>query len=75
VAQVIEFYVPAHFQKRVMWIPHEQRGKVIVFRTDLIEITFCRNLAREILTCAGLVHNEAETVEVRARKAICEMTQ
>ena len=38
-AQVIEFYVPTHFKKRAMWVPHEQRGKVIAFRTDLDEIT------------------------------------
>jgi hypothetical protein len=38
-AQVIEFYVPAHFKKRAMWVPHEKRGKVIAFRTDLDEIT------------------------------------
>jgi hypothetical protein len=38
-AQVIEFYVPAHFTKRAMWVPHEKRGKVIPFRTDLDEIT------------------------------------
>jgi len=38
-AQIIEFYVPAHFKKRAVWVPHEQRGKVIVFRTDRDEIT------------------------------------
>lgn len=38
-AQVIEFYVPAHFKKRAMWVPHEKRGKLIIFRTDLDEIT------------------------------------
>jgi hypothetical protein len=30
-AQVIEFYVPARFQKKVKWIPASLRGKVIEF--------------------------------------------
>ena len=30
-AQVIEFYIPARFHKRVKWLPPEQRGKVIEF--------------------------------------------
>ncbi len=30
-AKVIEFYIPNTFQKRVIWIPPEQRGKVIEF--------------------------------------------
>jgi hypothetical protein len=28
-AQVIEFYVPARFRKKVRWVPPTQRGKVI----------------------------------------------
>jgi hypothetical protein len=30
-AQVIEFYIPARFHKKVKWLPPEQRGKVIEF--------------------------------------------
>ena len=31
-AQVIEFYVPAQFQKKMSkWVPQEQRGKVLEF--------------------------------------------
>ena len=30
-AEVIEFYTPSHFRRRVGWIPQEQRGKVIAF--------------------------------------------
>jgi hypothetical protein len=30
-AKVIRFYVPAKFSKRVKWIPHRQRGRVIEF--------------------------------------------
>ena len=30
-AQVIEFYVPDRFRKKVKWVPAEQRGKVIAF--------------------------------------------
>jgi len=30
-AKVIEFYIPNTFQKREIWIPPEQRGKVIEF--------------------------------------------
>jgi hypothetical protein len=34
-AQVIEFYVPAGFHKKVKWIPPDQRGKMIEFAADL----------------------------------------
>jgi hypothetical protein len=30
-AQVIEFYTPARFRKKVKWFPPTQRGKVISF--------------------------------------------
>lgn len=30
-AMVIEFYVPEKFRKRTVWIPPDQRGKVIEF--------------------------------------------
>ncbi len=30
-AQVIEFYVPDRFRKKVRWVPAEQRGKVLEF--------------------------------------------
>ena len=30
-AKVIEFYIPDTFRKRTIWIPPEQRGKVIEF--------------------------------------------
>jgi len=30
-AKVIEFYVPANFRKKRLWIPREQRGKLIEF--------------------------------------------
>lgn len=31
-AKIIEFYIPDKFQKRVKWIPEEQRGKLTEFR-------------------------------------------
>jgi len=34
-AQVIEFYIPARFHKRVKWVPPEQRGKVIEFPSEV----------------------------------------
>jgi hypothetical protein len=34
-AQVIEFYIPARFKPTAKWVPQEQRGKVIAFRSDL----------------------------------------
>jgi hypothetical protein len=37
VGRVIGFYIPARFKKRVVWVPHEQRGKVIVIRNDLMK--------------------------------------
>jgi hypothetical protein len=30
-AKVIEFYVPDNFRKKPLWVPAEQRGKVIEF--------------------------------------------
>jgi hypothetical protein len=34
-AQVIEFYVPDRFRKKVRWVPPEQRGKVITFPVEI----------------------------------------
>ena len=30
-AKVIEFYVPAHYQKTVRWVPKDKRGKLVTF--------------------------------------------
>jgi hypothetical protein len=33
-AEIIEFYIPSGFQRTApLWLPREQRGKVIPFRT------------------------------------------
>jgi len=34
-AKVIEFYIPTRFQKKLKWIPAEERGKVLEFRPPL----------------------------------------
>jgi len=34
-AQVIEFYIPSRFHKRVKWVPPTQRGKLLQFPTEL----------------------------------------
>jgi hypothetical protein len=34
-AQVIEFYVPDRFRKKVKWVPTRQRGKVIEFPAEV----------------------------------------
>jgi hypothetical protein len=34
-AQVIKFYVPDRFRKKVRWVPPDQRGKVIEFPADI----------------------------------------
>jgi hypothetical protein len=34
-AKVIEFYIPDRYQKKVKWVPTEQRGKVIEFPSEL----------------------------------------
>jgi hypothetical protein len=34
-AKVIEFYIPAGFQRKMKWLPREQRGKVIAFPTEI----------------------------------------
>jgi len=33
-AKLIEYYVPSKFQKKVKWIPQEERGKLISFPVD-----------------------------------------
>ena len=33
-AKVIKFYVPDWFRKKQLWIPAEQRGKLIEFPPD-----------------------------------------
>jgi hypothetical protein len=33
-AQIIEYYVPDRFKKKVKWIPQEERGKIIDFPSD-----------------------------------------
>jgi len=34
-AQVIEFYVPDRFHKKVKWVPPEKRGKVLEFPAEV----------------------------------------
>jgi hypothetical protein len=34
-AQVIEFYVPAKFHKKVKWVPPDQRGRMIEFPAEI----------------------------------------
>jgi hypothetical protein len=34
-AQVIEFYTPARFQKKVKWVPEKLPGKVIEFPANI----------------------------------------
>ena len=34
-AQVIQFYVPDSFRKKVKWVPPDQRGKVITFPVEV----------------------------------------
>jgi hypothetical protein len=34
-AQVIEFYIPARFHKKLKWVPPEERGKVIEFPAEV----------------------------------------
>lgn len=34
-AQVIQFYIPDGFRKKVRWVPSEQRGKVIEFPAEV----------------------------------------
>jgi hypothetical protein len=34
-AQVIEFYIPSRFHRKVKWVPAEQRGKVIEFPSPI----------------------------------------
>ena len=31
-AKIIEFYIPDKFRKKTMWVPPQQRGKLIEFR-------------------------------------------
>jgi hypothetical protein len=34
-AKVIEFYIPNQFQKKVAWVPRQERGKIIEFRVEV----------------------------------------
>ena len=34
-AQVIEFYIPDRFRKKVRWVPKEHRGKVLEFPAEV----------------------------------------
>jgi hypothetical protein len=34
-AQVIEFYIPSRFKKKVKWISTERRGKVLEFPVEV----------------------------------------
>jgi hypothetical protein len=34
-AKVIEFYIPTGFQKKVAWVPPQERGKVIEFYSQV----------------------------------------
>ena len=36
-AQVIEFYIPSRFKKKVKWISTERRGKVLEFPVEVKE--------------------------------------
>lgn len=38
-AKVIEFYIPSRFQRRVTWVPQQERGKVIEFRSQAADNT------------------------------------
>ena len=34
-AKVIEFYIPSRFQRKVAWVPPQNRGKLIEFRPQV----------------------------------------
>jgi hypothetical protein len=34
-AKVIEFYIPTCFQKKMAWVPPQERGKVIEFYSQV----------------------------------------
>jgi hypothetical protein len=34
-AQVIEYYIPSRFRKKVKWVPATQRGQVIEFPVEV----------------------------------------
>jgi hypothetical protein len=34
-AQVIEFYIPSRFRKKVKWVPTAERGRVIEFPVEI----------------------------------------
>ena len=34
-AKIIEFYIPTRFQKKAVWVPPQERGKVIEFCTQV----------------------------------------
>jgi hypothetical protein len=34
-ARVIEFHVPTDFKPKVKWAPHEERGRLVIFPSNL----------------------------------------
>ena len=34
-AKIIEFHIPVEFQKKVKWVPPEERGRLIEFPTAI----------------------------------------
>jgi hypothetical protein len=38
-AKVIEFYIPSRFQRRVTWVPQQERGKLIEFPSQMADNT------------------------------------
>jgi hypothetical protein len=42
VPELIEFYIPSTFRKRVKWVPLDQRGKLIEF-TPVAKTSACTN--------------------------------
>jgi hypothetical protein len=42
-ARVIGFYIPARFRRNVKWVPPQQRGKVLPFRSTISRTNFERS--------------------------------
>ena len=36
-ARVIEFYIPQNFKPKQRWLPQEQQGKIIEFKSAVIK--------------------------------------
>jgi hypothetical protein len=41
--RIIEFLIPADFKPTIKWVPQEERGRLVVFPSNLREALYVQN--------------------------------